>query len=765
MVDNHDDHSELEHEEESHEPPTQSDQEDNHAEPSDDSSPDLVGEESPHPAQPQVTPLNDSPIETTSSDFIDWDWERLKGDLAKSSEEVLSEEDEEEDGDRFRRLIIGEPTEPDDPDFNILSQRHPTGTPEKTGGWYAEDATETEDVDITPTSTSRKGASYRGDPADDTPQTARRFTRPSILPRRVPERDIGATQVSRAAYSPTSPLRQRNSSMRSRLFGELSGCGGCLLRMGILGLFVVIAVVIAIVSFGLYQYSILAASLPSVEDLQDRAAQFETTRILDRDGNLLYEILDPQAGRRTYKPMDEISPYMVAAIIATEDSQFYSHPGFDPLGIVRGYVQNVQEGEIVSGSSTITQQIARSLILDPTERSQRTALRKIREVLLAQEITRRYSKDEILELYLNQSYFGNLAYGVEAAAQTYFNTTAERLTLPQASFLAGLVQAPSVYDIFSNRDATLTRHQQVLSLMIETSTEQGCIFVSNNPQPICVSPEEAGIAAAEIATFEFSPASIGIRFPHWVTYIRYELEQLYDPQTIYRSGFTVYTTIDPYLQEQAQEIVQSQVESLADRNATDGALVAIKPGTGEILAMVGSADFYNEEIDGQVNMAIRPRQPGSSIKPITYTAAFEKGWTPATLIWDVYSEFPPSGNPNDPRQPYKPKNYDRRFHGPVTVRYALANSYNIPAVKTLNFVGVYDDPLTPEEDGFVSVAERMGITTLTSQEYGLALTLGGGEVTLLEMTSVYTNSTIPGKPFMNTRPLLVNRLCVQSMHI
>ncbi len=509
--------------------------------------------------------------------------------------------------------------------------------------------------------------------------------------------------------------------------------------MSILGIFVVIALIIAVVSFTLYQYSIIGASIPSVEDLPDKAFQFETTRILDRDGNLLYEILDPEAGRRTYVALDGISPYMVAAIIATEDSQFYSHPGFDPLGIVRGFVQNLQEGEIVSGSSTITQQIARSLLLDPAERSQRTALRKIREVLLAQEVTRRYSKAEILELYLNQSYFGNHAYGVEAAAQTYFNTTADRLTLPQASFLAGLVRAPSIYDIFSNRDATLTRHATVLRLMIEASNEQGCIFVSNNPQPICVSPEEAVAAAAEIASYEFSPVEIGIRFPHWVFFIQSELEKLYDPQTIYRSGFTVYTTIDPYLQEQAQEIVKTQVENFADRNATDGALIAIKPGTGEILAMVGSADFYNEEIAGQVNMAIRPRQPGSSIKPITYTAAFEKGWTASTLIWDVYSEFPPSGNPNDPRAPYKPKNYDRRFHGPVTVRYALANSYNIPAVKTLEFVGVYDDPLTPEKDGFISVAERMGITTLTSEEYGLALTLGGGEVTLLELTSAYTN--------------------------
>jgi membrane peptidoglycan carboxypeptidase len=215
--------------------------------------------------------------------------------------------------------------------------------------------------------------------------------------------------------------------------------------MAIFGAFVLIAIVIGIVSFGVYQYYSLAASLPSVEDLHQHAAQFETTRILDREGNLLYEILDPQAGRRTYVPLGEISPYMVAGIIATEDSQFYSHPGFDIWAIVRAFWQNYTQGGVVSGASTITQQVARNLLLSPEERTRVTARRKMREVLLAAEITRRYSKEEILELYLNQHYFGNLAYGVEAAAETYFNTTADKLTLAQASFLAGLVQAPRLW--------------------------------------------------------------------------------------------------------------------------------------------------------------------------------------------------------------------------------------------------------------------------------------------------------------------------------
>jgi len=507
--------------------------------------------------------------------------------------------------------------------------------------------------------------------------------------------------------------------------------------MAILALFAVAGLFVAAASFGVYQYYAVARTLPSVEDLQSRAAQFETTHILDREGNLLYEILDPQAGRRTHVPLSEISPYLVAAVIATEDSQFYTHPGFDPLALARAISQNLEAGEIASGASTITQQVARNLLLSPEERSQQTALRKIREIMLAAEITRRYTKDQILELYLNQMYFGNIAYGVEAAAETYFNTSADRLTLAQGSFLAGLLQAPSVYDIFTNREATLGRHRQVLTLMVQTSTEKGCIYVSNSPDAVCVSPEDAGVAAAEIELFTFNLPVGEMRFPHWVNFVRSELEAMYDPQTIYRSGFTVYTTLDPDLQRTAEEMVATQVGSLADRHVTNGALVAIRPSTGEILAMVGSADFENEEIDGQVNMAVRPRQPGSSIKPLTYAAAFARGWTPATLIWDVPSQFPPSGDPSDTRPPYEPINYDERFHGPVTVRTALANSYNVPAVKTLSFIGIYDNPATPEEEGLIPFAQRMGITTLTRPDYGLSLTLGGGEVTLLDLTGAY----------------------------
>jgi penicillin-binding protein 1C len=628
---------------------------------------------------------------------------------------------------RLQRLIEGCP-EPSD--HAPRGDRHTTGIPNSTDDRMTEGALDTQE-DLP------EGEAPSEQETNSLPETDPGSTH---LPKRVPETDIGATQVAPAAYVPPTPPK---ASRKISLTGQ--GCGGCALRMGILGLFVLVAFLIGVISFGLYQYYALASTLPPVEDLQERAAQFETTRILDREGNLLYEILDPQAGRRTYVPFERISPYMLAAIIATEDSQFYSHPGFDLGAILRAVWQNYTQGEVVSGASTITQQIARNLLFSPEERSRRTALRKTREVLLAAEITRRYSKEEILELYLNQHYFGNLAYGVEAAAQTYFNTPSEKLTLAQASFLAGLVQAPSVYDIYTNREATLGRHRQVLTLMVDTSTQQGCIFVKADQQPICILPEDAGAAAAEIINYEFPTPDIQIRFPHWVNYVRSELEQLYDSQTIYRSGFTVYTTLDPILQQRAQDIVRTQVEALADRRATNGALVAIQPATGEILAMIGSADYDNEEIDGQINMAIRPRQPGSSIKPLTYTAAFEQGWTPGTLIWDVPSKFPPSGNPNDPRPPYEPVNYDERFHGPVTVRAALANSYNIPAVKTLDFVGIYDDPDTPQPDGFVNFAQRVGISTLDRDDYGLSLTLGGGDVTLLELATVYATLANGGK--------------------
>lgn len=573
-------------------------------------------------------------------------------------------------------------------------------------------------------------------------------TRGMPLPRRVDEIDLGATQVSDSALDVVAPQRPvprppaatppppRKPPRRFNPNNLEKGLG-CLLRMALLGAFLLVVLGLMAGTVGLYVYWQIANDLPDPGDLRERISQFETTRILDREGNTLYEILDPTAGRRTYISLSEMSPYIIAATLATEDKEFYNHPGFDPMAIIRAFWQNLNSKETVSGASTITQQLTRTLFLSAEERAQRTYTRKLREAILAAEVTRRYTKDEILEIYLNENYYGNLAYGVEAAAQTYFGISAKDLDLGQAAFLAGLPQLPSVYDVYTNREVTLERQQTVLLLMFQTSQEQGCILVSNSPQPLCIEAGVAAEAARQFETYDFNPPEVQIRYPHWVNYVRSLLEEQYDPQTIYRSGFTVYTTLDPGLQDIAQQVVKEQVDSLADKHVTNGALVAIRPSTGEILAMVGSADFDNDDIDGQVNMAVSPRQPGSSIKPINYVAAFEKGWTPATLIWDVRSEFPPSGDPNDPRPPYVPVNYDSRYHGPVTARTALANSYNIPAVKTLDFVRIYDDPTTVEADGMIEMAKRLGITTFTRDDYGLSLTLGGGDVSLLELSGAY----------------------------
>lgn len=575
------------------------------------------------------------------------------------------------------------------------------------------------------------------------------------LPRRVTETDLGATRVSQAAVTPSA--RALSSSLapeRPTPPRTWMGRRSCFVRLILLVLFGGLLITIAGASYAMIQYYAIAETLPDVSELQNNQSDFETTVILDGNGNLLYEILDPNAGRRTYVTLDEISPYMVAATIAAEDENFYTHPGFSPVAIFRAFIQNARSGEVVSGASTITQQVARMLLLDPDEAYEISYMRKVKEALLALEITRQYSKDEILELYLNESYYGNLAYGIEAASQTYFSIPASQLNLEQAAFLAGLVQAPSVYDVYSNREVTLNRQEYVVYLMYQTSDEQGCIMVSNSVHPICVDLDTAAAAAYALDEFEFPEPDVEMRYPHWVNYIQTLLEELYDPQTIYRSGFIVETTLNPGLQEAAIETIQNHISLLEANQVQSGALVAIDPATGEILTMVGSADFYNEEIDGEINMAISPRQPGSSIKPITYAAAFEKGWTASTLIWDVETEFPPSGLDTDTRDPYVPVNYDERYHGPVTVRSALANSYNVPAVKALYYVGIYDDTDTPEEDGMIEMAHRLGITTLNEDYYGLSLTLGGGEVTLLDLTSVYgvfANGGVRVEPYAITR--------------
>ena len=536
---------------------------------------------------------------------------------------------------------------------------------------------------------------------------------------------VDATQPIPSGGQPPMPPRKVKSRSGKK------GRGWLIVLIVLLVLFLV-GTVIAITV-----YLDIAKTLPSVDELQNRASQFETTHILDRNGNILYDIVDPNAGKRTYVTLDRISPFVIAATIATEDKEYYNHPGFDLVALARALYTNYTSGEIVSGASTITQQLARMLLLTD-ERFEQSYERKAREIILAAEITRRYTKDQVLELYLNEIFYGNLSYGIEAAANTYFNTTAAELNLWQSAFLAGIPQSPAIYDVYNNREGTVGRFNTVLVLMNRASNENACIKVGDEREPVCVDAAQVVTAVSNLENYEFVKRNHGMEFPHWVVFIQSLLESQFDAQTIYRSGFTVYTTLDPDMQRDAEQAVSNQLAQMAGKNATNGAVIVMNPQNGEILSMVGSADFNNPDISGQVNMAItNTRQPGSAIKPLTYLAAFEKDWTPSTLIWDVPTKFSPSTDPYDSSPDYEPVNYDGRFHGPVLLRDALANSYNIPAVKALEYVGIYDDPNTAEPDGFINFAKRLGITSLNRDDYGLSLTLGGGEVSLLEMTAAF----------------------------
>jgi len=449
-------------------------------------------------------------------------------------------------------------------------------------------------------------------------------------------------------------------------------------------------------------YIYVARQLPASEELLIRAETFESTRVYDRNGVLLWEIIDPTGGRRTVVRLNTIPLVVRQATIATEDPTFYSNPGVNVLSIARAFWQNWREGGIASGASTITQQMVKNLFLSPEV----TYERKIKEAVLATEITRRYSKDQILEIYLNQVYYGNMAYGIGTAAEVYFQKTVDNLSVAEAAMIVGIAQSPAIYDPYTNLPKAKMRQGIVLDLMVR----RGYITRS-----------EADRALGE--ELVFAPPRIEMKAPHFSVYVREQLEAQYGTDLLYRGGLRVTTTLDMKLQEAAERIVAGKIDSLLEMSATNASLVAMNPQNGQILAMVGSVDFNDAAIDGQVNVALRPRQPGSSIKPVTYLAAFERGWTASTFIMDITTEFPDGANP-----PYVPKNHDDKEHGPVLVRGALARSLNIPAVKALQFVTV---------SGMLEMAHRLGITSLDRPDYGLALTLGGGDVTLLEMTTTY----------------------------
>ncbi len=481
------------------------------------------------------------------------------------------------------------------------------------------------------------------------------------------------------------------------------------------------------ISFGVYRW--LFTDLPSLDRLQAGLA-LPSTHIYDRQGRLLYEIIDPKGGRNTAVTLDQIPALFVKATIDTEDRNFYAEQGIDLGGIIRALWINVRGGEVRSGGSTITQQVARNVLLDPQERAERTLTRKLRESILAIRLAQAYSHDQILTLYLNQSYYGNMAYGVEAAAQVYFGKNVDALDLAEASLLAGLPQAPAVYDPLTNPDAARARQKVVLGLMVAAGD---------------ITQTQADDAAQE--PLQFASGRFPIQAPHFVISVWDELARLY-PDQLYQGGLEVTTTLNLDWQHAAENIARQQIAALNQpsatapaHNATDAALVALDPHTGQVLALLGSVDYFNTQIGGTLNMAIAPRQPGSALKPFTYSLAFDPTradpWTPSTMLLDISTPFV-----TRKLQSYTPANYGLAEHGPVSIREALASSYNIPAVVTLDHVGV------PK---LVDLLHKLEISTLTDpSRIDLSITLGGGEVRLLDLTGAYAAFDTGGSPVTPT---------------
>ena len=446
-----------------------------------------------------------------------------------------------------------------------------------------------------------------------------------------------------------------------------------------------------------------------------------STLIYDRNGRLLYEIMDPQSGRHQPASLHDIPVHLLQATVATEDATFYENPGVDPIAILRAIWINLCGGEIISGGSTITQQVARNLLLPTDQRLQRTLSRKLRESILAYHLSRNLSKDDILQLYLNTVYYGNLSYGVEAASRAYFGKSVGELDLAECALLAGLPQAPAIYDPLVNPELAEERQATVLRLMAKAGY---------------ISAQEAQVAAHEPLSFAASP--FPIQAPHFVMYVWELLRTQFGEAELSQGGLRVYTTLDLDLQNRALEIARHRVAQLSaplhgqpPHHVSNAALVAIDPRTGEILAMLGSPDYFDPSIDGAVNVSLMPRQPGSAIKPLTYAAAFSLDYTPATMLLDVPSTFTTRQG-----ESYTPVNYDHTYHGPVLLREALGSSLNVVAVRVLQHIGV---------DELVSLCHKLGMTTLQDPErHDLALTLGGGEVRLLELTAAYATLAAGG---------------------
>lgn len=466
--------------------------------------------------------------------------------------------------------------------------------------------------------------------------------------------------------------------------------------------------------------------IPDLSSFEDRRI-LQSTKLYDRTGEiLLYDL--HQDVKRTIIPFEDISRHLKNATVAIEDERFYSHFGIDIKAIIRAAVVNTTQGDLLGGQggSTITQQVIKNSVLQREKRLSR----KVKEAILSVKIERVLSKDEILSIYLNESPYGGTIYGVEEASQSFFGKSASDVSLAEAAYLAALPQAPTYLSPYGNNRADLdSRKNNVLDRMLVNEL---------------ITAEEYN--NAKDVEVEFLPQAItGIRAPHFVMYVREQLVEQFGEEALAERGFKVITTLDYELQEKAEEIVRVRGEANIERfKATNAGLVATDPKNGDVLVMVGSRDYFSEDIDGNYNIAVAERQPGSAIKPFVYASAFNKGYLPNTILFDVKTQFSPLCEPTSwsSESPcYSPNNYNGKFLGPVSMRNSLAQSLNIPAVKTLYLAGI---------NSTLKLAADMGLTTLNDPaRYGLTLVLGGGEVKLLDMThayGVFANDGVKAEP-------------------
>ena len=520
---------------------------------------------------------------------------------------------------------------------------------------------------------------------------------------------------------------KKTSHWHSRPIGRLSlGRESRLKRKSVKKIFLFLIFLFLIGLIGLVSGFIwLRTSLPSPDKLLERAVA-QSTKIYDRTGKtVLYEIFAGQ--RRTLVKLEEIPQELIWATIVNEDKNFYQHQGFNLRSMVRALLIDLIRGGKFQGGSTITQQFIKNAFLSP----KKSLIRKVRELILAYQIEKRFSKNQILQMYFNEIPYGSNAYGAEAASQIYFGKSVRDLTLDEAALLAALPKAPTYYSPSGeHRDELVERQKYILDLLAE---------LNYIPKERVESAKKVDILNKIITRKE------NILAPHFVMYIKGLLTEKYGQRLVEQGGLKVITTLDLDKQRAAEQAIQNWAEkNQKNWGASNAALIAFDVKTNEIVAMVGSKDYFDEKIDGQVNVVLRPRQPGSSFKPIVYSVAFEKGYTPETILFDVLTNFGPSGSEN---KDYIPKDYDEKERGPVTMRQALAGSLNIPGVQTLYLAGL---------NNVLNLAQRMGYTTLTDpSRYGLSLVLGGGEVKLLEHTSAFGIFAREGKKMPITAILKV----------